>query len=143
MKTLIFTTLVMIGLGLTVVTGVSGQIGQVYRANIPFDFVINDGAMNAGEYQLTPLSPTQCNRVILIRNLKEPNSKVLGSASCGNAVADFDFHGTLTFWKNVDKFILVRVDTPTMQMKMKGAWTDVQILSSAGKAPEIVTIALK
>lgn len=143
MKTLIFRMIVTIGFGLAVAIGASGQVAQVYRANIPFDFVINEGMMNAGRYELTPISSTQCQRVILIQDVKKMNSKVLGSAGCSRDVPDLNLNGTLTFWKNLDKFVLVKVDTPTIQMKMKGDWTDVQILSRTGKAPEFVTIAMK
>lgn len=145
MKTLILRLFAMIGFGLLVVTVGTGQTFQAYRANIPFDFVINGGEMKAGKYEVAPISSTQCRRTIMIRDLDTLNAKILGSADCGNAVEDFDQPATLTFWKNsenADKFILVKVDTPTIQMKMKSVWTDVQILSRTGKAPELVTVAL-
>lgn len=54
-----------------------------------------------------------------------------------------DQAGTLKFWHNADKYILVSIDVPTFALSMKGAWTDVQILTGLGKMPEFVTVALQ
>lgn len=143
MKRSILRLFVMIGFGLAAAASAHGQIGQAYRANIPFDFVVNNTQMKAGPYRVAPIQSNQCHRMIAIQDIDRNARKMLGVAGCGAGMPVNDQAGALKFWHNADKYILVSIDVPTFALSMKGAWTDVQILTGLGKVPEFVTVALQ
>ena len=142
MRKLMLQMLVTFGIGLAGAASGLAQSTQSYRAHIPFDFTVNSVSMKAGDYRIGPLTSTTDQRAMLLQNIDDSKSKVLGFVSVGADRWDKS-GGKITFLRSGDDYALANIDTPTFALKLKEIRTNIRVVTQLRKEPETVTVALR
>jgi hypothetical protein len=126
-------------MGVTLVLGTTGeaQTSGVYRADIPFDFTVNNTSYSAGEYNIRPLGNS--SSALTIVNRKTGIARVIGLTHAGNMRGE---DGKLMFEKVNGVFALTRVATPLFELWMKAPKSDERLASNISRKKETATVPL-
>ncbi|NOT47613.1 MAG: hypothetical protein HOP17_07660 [Acidobacteria bacterium] len=116
----------------------NAQIARQYTAEIPFDFVVKDKTMAAGNYSVGPISGNSALGTITLLDKKNGGKFVIGQATLGSEEMKV---GKLTFVKNGSTYVLSRIATPSFRMNFKPR-TD-SLAGNRQAVPEVVAINLK
>ena len=119
----------------------SAQFGSTYRAEIPFDFMVNNTKYQAGDYSIGPLSGNSGRGVIAMRSYDTGETKILGMDNTGG-----DYHmkqAKMVFARVNGSYALSEIVTPTLGRRFKRTVTRVEVVKNRGPAPETVIVALQ
>jgi len=89
----------------TAVISVHGQSNSRVVSNVPFDFIVGDKALPAGEYQVTPATPS--GGVVMIRSSDGHRGAVRLTNSIGPEKNSYE--AKLVFHRYGDKYFLSEV----------------------------------
>lgn len=139
MKNIILQACLVVGLALVSGVAANAQLSQQYRAEIPFDFTVDNKAFDSGTYSLEPVAPSSSSGAIALRSRKTGKAKMLGLAGIGGDSSRET--GKLIFHKWNGQYVLAEIITPTFGMRMKRKQTGVRLVAQNVK-PETVVVAL-
>jgi|SRR4051794_3285444 len=142
MKKLLLQLIVTAGVGVAAAASCFAQSSHSYRANIPFDFTVDNVAMKAGDYRLNAAASNSDQKVITLQNVNDRKVKFLGIAPQGQAKAGRQA-GNLQFTRGIGGYALANIDTPSFAVKLRPAKTNVKVVTKLEEKPEIVTVAIR
>jgi hypothetical protein len=107
-----------------------GQSTQ-YRGTIPFDFTARGVKMKAGDYVLGTN-----NHALMLRDRKRGTASILGSTGFGSndTLAN---KGKLIFARDGDDYVLLEVNTPVYNLKIKGTATSVNVAKAKSTSDKV------
>ena len=113
----------------------NAQVGQQYRAQVPFDFNAGGHTYAAGSYSVGLLSSLSDAGAITLLNRKMGRQRIIGMSRGRSAV---DSQAKLTFLRVGEKYSLIAVSTPSFKIQMKKAERAALARDSSG----IIEVAL-
>src|ERR1044071_10142845 len=140
MKKQIFTAMTMLALLINVVVTAQAQSGDRMRANIPFDFIVKDKHLPAGEYTVERVR-FGASEVMKIQSLDGQVSAMAQAYMAGSGKYQKD--GKLVFYGYGDQRVLAHVWTAGDQEKytLKFRADDELIKSTAASTRQTITVA--
>ena len=120
-------------------TSVFGQSARLVRAEIPFDFIVNEKVLPRGDYDITITS----NGLVRIQQSDGRASAAVFTMPLRDGAAVGDATGQLVFERVGDRYCLARVQGPEVfsggrEMLKSRGWKDGSV-----EAGELVAVNLK
>jgi hypothetical protein len=117
-----------------------GQISQKYNADIPFDFQVGGRTYHAGTYTIGALSDNSNSGAVTIHDRDGGEKRVIGTALIGAETPNRA--GKLVFVKLNGVYALERVQTRTIDMKVRTPRADSQLARNSSEKGEKVSVPL-
>jgi hypothetical protein len=130
----------LLGLGLLLAVSAAQAQEPRVKANIPFDFVVGDRVMSAGEYMVIPTGPT--NHVVLIRSEEDKRDATLAlTFACANSEPSKDTK--LVFHTLAGRYFLsqVWVEGYSQGRQLPRSKSEVQLAKNGNANQEFVLAA--
>jgi hypothetical protein len=139
MKKNLLSVVLLAGLVIVLTGSANAQIGQSYRAQVPFDFKVGKLNLSAGSYSFETAGKYSDTNTLVIRNLSNGKAKFVRLGSPVE-LAEKDDVSKLIFRKYGERYFLAVIDAPTI----KGAFarkSDERVMASLEKV-ETTVVAL-
>ena len=128
--------------GFVLMLGIVGQaqVSQHYRAQVPFDFQVNDVSYSAGDYSVGRLSSNTNTGALGIRDRKTGKLQIIGQARLGSEA--IVANSKLVFVRERGGYTLSEIVTPSFELKLNPTKTRLRISKNTSAADNTVAIAL-
>jgi hypothetical protein len=113
----------------------NAQISRQYAAHVPFDFIVGNKLMKAGDYKIAPAAGVTDQRAIVLENAATLNADVVGQTAVTSSISNKQ--GRLTFVKQDGQWLLSDISTTGFELKLKAKDINKENLA---RAAEIRTV---
>jgi len=122
---------------------VQAQTLGAYKAQIPFDFTVEERSYEAGDYKIRVKSPNYLATFLAVSNAKGEELQVIAVMRNGDWSKKDGAY--LVFNHNGDQYVLKQITAPGFGFSLPKSKTDITVLYKEGPQPtsDTVSIVLK